>query len=136
MIGYMNDLIYVCAPAPLQYGVALGINTLQDDFYQQLVTEYTRKRDRICSVLDKIGLTPAVPQGAYYVLADISRLHGLTSKEKAMHLLNRTGVAGVPGGAFYHGDTGENLIRFCFAKTDQELDEACQRLLQLALVAG
>mgnify|MGYP001389453045 CR=1 FL=1 len=82
MIGYMNDLIYVCAPAPLQYGVALGINTLQDDFYQQLVTEYTWKRDRICSVLDKIGLTPAVPQGAYYVLADISRLHGLTSKEK------------------------------------------------------
>jgi aminotransferase len=53
-----------------------------------------------------------------------------------MHLLNRTGVAGVPGGAFYHGDTGENLIRFCFAKTDQELDEACQRRLQLALVAG
>ncbi len=136
MIGYMNDLIYVCAPAPLQYGVALGINTLQDDFYQQLVTEYTWKRDRICSVLDKIGLTPAVPQGAYYVLADISRLHGLTSKEKAMHLLNRTGVAGVPGGVFYHGNTGENLIRFCFAKTDQELDEACQRLLQLALVAG
>ena len=78
--------------------VALDINTLQDDFYQQLVTEYTWKRDRICSVLDKIGLTPAVPQGAYYVLADISRLHGLTSKEKAMHLLNRTGVAGVPGG--------------------------------------
>ncbi len=52
-------------------------------------------------------------------------------KEKAMHLLARTGVACVPGEAFYPGSRGENLARFCFAKTDDELEEACLRLEKL-----
>ena len=74
------------------------------------------------------GLTPHVPMGAYYVLADMSRLPGANSKEKAMNLLKRTGVASVPGEAFYHDNAGENLARFCFAKEDAVLDEACRRL--------
>jgi aminotransferase len=65
------------------------------------------------------------------VLADASILPGRTSREKAMHLLHQTGVATVAGSAFYHGDGGENLIRFCFAKTDAELAEACRRLQAL-----
>jgi aminotransferase len=72
-----------------------------------------------------------VPQGAYYVLADASRLPGRSSKEKAMYLLSKTGVATVPGGAFYHDDAGENLIRFCYAKTDEDLENACERLRRL-----
>ena len=48
-----------------------------------------------------------------------------------MHLLKETGVAGVPGEAFYHGGAGENIIRFCFAKSDEELEEACTRLGRL-----
>ena len=51
-----------------------------------------------------------------------------------MHLLQETGVATVAGSAFYHGDGGENLIRFCFAKTDAELAEACRRLKALPSV--
>ena len=66
--------------------------------------------------------------GAYYVLADMSRLPGANSKERAMNLLEKTGVACVPGEAFYHDDSGENLARFCFAKEDAVLDEACRRL--------
>ena len=71
------------------------------------------------------------PQGAYYVLADIGRLPGTTSKERAMHLLEKTGVASVPGEAFYSAGGGETMTRFCFAKTDQDLDEACARLRTL-----
>lgn len=131
MIGYMNDLIYVCAPAPLQYGVAAGLQELSPSFYTGLAAEYAKKRDLICVSLQKAGLPPHIPQGAYYVLADVSRLPGETGKEKAMHLLYKTGVAGVPGEAFFHGSDGSNLIRFCFAKMDDELEEAARRIGQL-----
>jgi aminotransferase len=75
-----------------------------------------------------------VPKGSYYVLADASILPGKTSREKAMYLLQQTGVATVAGSAFYHGSGGDNLIRFCFAKTDTELAEACRRLKALPSV--
>jgi aminotransferase len=131
-MAYFHDLIYVCAPAPLQIGVAKGIRELADSFYQQISREYVHKRDLLCDTLKEIGLTPSVPNGAYYVLADASILPGSTSKEKSMYLLHQTGVASVAGSAFYHGSGGENLIRFCFAKTDAELGEACRRLKTLA----
>jgi len=131
MIGYINDLVYVCGPAPLQMGVAQGIEELPDNFYKSLCEEYRLKRDKICSVLEKVELKPFIPEGAYYVLADVGGLPGKTSKEKAMYLLHKTGVAGVPGSAFYHDCGGEQLVRFCFAKKDEELDQACEQLLNL-----
>ena len=131
IIGYMNDLIYVCAPTPLQAGVAKGIKDLPDKFYVNLCSTYYSKREKLCGTLNKIGLIPYVPKGAYYVLADVSSLPGKTSKEKAMYILKKTGVACVPGSAFYHADGGENLVRFCFAKSEDELNEACARLLKL-----
>ena len=131
MIGYMNDLVYVCAPSPLQWGVAEGIRRLEPEFYRHLAVEYAAKRDLICRALERAGLPPCSPQGAYYVLADGSRLPGSTSKEKAMFLLAQTGVATVPGEAFYHGHDGDNLLRFCYAKSDANLDEACRRLDRL-----
>jgi len=130
-IGYFNDLVYVCAPAPLQIGVAKGLMNLGPEYYQGLSVEYRGKRDKICNALAQAGLTPYIPQGAYYVLADMSAVPGNTSKEKAMRLLQKTGVACVPGEAFYHDDSGENLARFCFAKEDDILDEACERLRKL-----
>jgi aminotransferase len=130
-IGHVNDLIYVCAPAPLQMGVAAGINKLGPDYYASLCTEFLGKRDVLCNTLASVGLTPMVPQGAYYVLADVSRLPGGDSKAKAMHLLKQTGVASVPGAAFHLSDAGRNLVRFCFAKTDAELEDACHRFRRL-----
>jgi aminotransferase len=127
-IGYFNDLVYVCAPAPLQIGVAKGLMNLGPEYYQGLSVEYRGKRDKICDALARAGMKPYIPQGAYYVLADMSAVPGNTSKEKAMHLLRKTGVACVPGEAFYHDDSGENLARFCFAKEDAILDEACKKL--------
>jgi aminotransferase len=132
IIGAMNDLVYVCAPAPLQSGVARGLRELPRSYYDDLVVQYTDKRERICRALESARLPPCVPQGAYYVLADVSRIPGASSKQKAMHLLRESGVATVPGEAFYHDGGGENLVRLCYAKDDAELDAACERLRRLS----
>ena len=127
-IGYFSDMIYACAPAPLQMGAAEGLMQLGPEFYDNISKDYQKKRDRICQALDTAGLAPYVPQGAYYVLCDISRVPGDSGKEKAMYLLKKIKVASVPGEAFYHDEAGENLTRFCFAKEDAVLDEACRRI--------
>jgi aminotransferase len=133
-IGHMNDLIYVCAPSPLQYGVAMGLSQLDGSFYRELSVEYAKKRDRICYVLEQTGLRPYIPQGAYYILANVSSLPGKNSKERAMFLLEQTGVASVPGEAFFHNGGGKDLVRFCFAKTEEELDNACNRLQRFSRI--
>jgi aminotransferase len=130
-LGFVNDLVYICAPAPLQRGVARALEVLDDRFYEDLGAEYQKKRDKFCGALERAKITPYAPQGAYYVLADTSRLRGTTSKERVMDLLERTGVAAVPGAAFYRGSQGDCLARFCFAKTEADLDEACRRLERL-----
>ena len=130
-IGYFHDLAYICAPSPFQHGVAAGLEELRPEFYSSLAAEYAAKRDLLCRALEAAGLKPNIPQGAYYILADVSTLPGTTSKQKAMYLLKETGVAAVPGDSFYNGGAGANLLRFCFAKTDSELRDACQRLEQL-----
>jgi aminotransferase len=127
-IGYFNDLIYVCAPAPLQIGVAAGLIELEHEYYTNIRSSYVLKRDKVCNALSQAGLRPYVPEGAYYILADISSIPGADSKQRALYILDKTGVACVPGAAFYHDDAGENLARFCFAKEDSVLDEACGRL--------
>lgn len=129
-IGAMNDLLYVCAPAPLQMGVARGIRELPDSFYAQLRQDYQGKREKFCRALTQAGITPSIPQGAYYVLANVSHLSGQTGKARAMSLLDKTGVAGVPGEAFFTSKVGADFIRFSYAKTDQDLEEACRRLTQ------
>jgi len=130
-IGAMNDLLYVCAPTPLQAGVAVGIQELPDMFYRDLARDYQRKRDRFCRALTQAGLTPSIPQGAYYVLADTSRLPGTTGKERAMVLLETIGLAGVPGEAFFSGPDGRQFIRFSYAKIDADIDDACRRIARL-----
>jgi aminotransferase len=105
-------------------GVVAGIRQLTDEFYDHLKTTYQQKREILCSALDAAGLTPILPRGSYYVLADISRLPGKKSKEKVMYLLRKTKIAAVPGEAFYHGSAGESIARFCFAKRDTVLREA------------
>jgi aminotransferase len=83
------------------------------------------------SALRDAGFEPSVPAGAYYVLASADRLPGTTAAQKARNLLAATGVASVAGNAFFRPGRGENLLRFCFAKQDHELDEACARLRKL-----
>jgi aminotransferase len=131
-IGHFSDLVYVCAPAPLQIGAAKGLEELGPDYYQGVSDDHQMKRDRFCDALRAIGLTPHVPSGAYYTLADVTSLPGTTAKERALYLLEKTGVACVPGSAFYTGPVGETLARFCFAKEMDVLEDAMQRLGRLA----
>ncbi len=135
-ISYFHDLTYVCAPSPFQHAVAAGLDRLPGSFYADLTREYDRKRNMICDALQLAGLTPSVPEGAYYVLADASSLPGANSIDKALNLLRRTGVATVPGEAFFRGGRGEHLLRFCFAKTDADLASACERLVKLRQDVG
>ena len=87
----------------------------------------------MCSILSEIGLIPIIPKGSYYILSDISNVPGNTSKEKVMHILKITGVATVPGEAFYNSRKGDNLSRICFAKNYDILLEAVKRLRKLQL---
>ena len=130
-MSYFHDLTYVCAPSTFQHGAAAGLEQLPPTFYAQLAADHQSKRARILSALTAAGLTPTTPAGAYYVLADATRLPGKTAAEKARHLLAATGVASVAGSAFFRPERGENLLRFCFAKKDRDLDEACTRLRNL-----
>jgi aminotransferase len=130
-MSYFHDLTYVCAPSALQHGAAAGLEQLPPAFYTALAASHQDKRTRMLSALTDAGLTPSTPSGAYYVLADATRLTGKTAAEKARHLLAVTGVASVAGSAFFRPGRGENLLRFCFAKKDEDLDEACARLRRL-----
>ena len=132
-ISYFHDLTYICAPSPLQYGAAAGLLALPPSFYTDLAAEYEGKRRITCDALTRAGLTPSIPEGAYYVLADATEIPGADAKAKARRLLADTGVASVPGSAFFSTDAngrnpGDNLLRFCFAKKQDDLAEACRRL--------
>lgn len=130
-MAYFHDLTYVCAPSALQHGVAAGLEQLPSAFYANLAADHASKRARMLAALGDAGMDPGVPAGAYYVLAKSTRVRGTTAAEKARHLLAATGVASVAGSAFFRHGRGEDLLRFCFAKKDADLDEACVRLRKL-----
>jgi aminotransferase len=134
-INYFHDLLYVCAPSPFQHGCADGVELLGKTFYARLAAEHELKRGMLVDALKAAGMRPHVPDGAYYILASASGLPGKNAAEKARSLLAKTGVAAVAGSAFFAHDPerlgsgrGEDLLRFCFAKKDEDLAEACRRL--------
>ncbi len=137
-INYFHDLLYVCAPAPFQHGCADGVEKLGKTFYARLSLEHEEKRGMLVDALQLVGMKPHIPDGAYYILASIAelgnKLAGRTAAEKARSLLAKTGVAAVAGTAFFAPGSGrgEDLLRFCFAKKDEDLAEACTRLQRLA----
>lgn len=130
-MAQLNDLIYVCAPAPLQIGAAVGLEELGDSYYTELARIHEHKRDLFCDALRDAGLNPSVPNGAYYVMTDVSSVAGSDDFEKAMQILERTGIASVPGRAFYHDDAGKNMVRFCYSKPLEVLVEAAKKIRQL-----
>ncbi len=127
-IGLINDLFYVCAPTPLQYGIAAGMAALPADYYTEMAADYEKKRDLFCGVLTDVGLTPHIPDGAYYVLADIQRFGLGDDKKASMHILETVGVASVPGSSFFTSEIGKTLTRFCYAKEWDVLEKACEQL--------
>jgi len=132
-IGLVNDLFYVCAPTPLQWGIARALE-IGEEYYRNLAADYEKKRDVLAAALEESGFRPFVPQGAYYMLAEIP--DELTdAREGAMALIEEAGVASVPGPSFYASSRGDRLLRFCFAKDFAALEEACRRIRAFRAVA-
>ncbi|HKR62983.1 MAG TPA: pyridoxal phosphate-dependent aminotransferase [Thermoanaerobaculia bacterium] len=125
-IGLVNDLFYVCAPTPLQWGIARALE-IGEEYYRNLAADYEKKRDLCANALCEGGFRPFVPQGAYYMLAEIPDGFANAS-EAAMALIEEAGVASVPGPSFYASDRGDRLLRFCFAKDFSALEEAARRI--------
>jgi aminotransferase len=131
-IGLMNDLFAICAPTPLQWGVARALE-IGDDYYANMAADYQKKRDMLADALFEAGFKPSIPQGAYYMLAQIPD-EFRDDKEAANALLETTRVASVPGSAFFVSEAGKRMLRFCFAKDFQSLEQACARLRAFELV--
>jgi aminotransferase len=131
-MGVLNDLLYICAPTPLQHGVAAAFD-LPPSYYEEMRASYAVKREMLVDACRDAGIRPFVPQGAYYFLADVSALGLVDDREASAFLLARTGIATVPGGSF-HADPGDGSrqVRLCFAKQLPELEEACRRLKRLS----
>lgn len=125
-IGLVNDLFYVCAPTPLQWGISRALE-IGDEYYANLAADYQKKRDLLADALAEAGFEPSVPQGAYYMLAKIPD-DFRDDKEAAQALLESTRVASVPGSAFFASESGKRMLRFCFAKDFDSLEEACKRI--------
>ena len=131
-ISLVNDFYYVCAPSPLQHALAQSYPLIEDQYFIDMKKTYKRKRDFMIDTLNQVNLVAPCPLGSYYLLADVSCLPGDTSLDKALNLLNSTGVAAVPGQCFYSNPRhGDNILRFCFAKSDHDLKAASERLLVL-----
>jgi aminotransferase len=128
-IRKVHDFLTVGAPAPLQEGVAAGIEQLQADFYQDLAAAYRARRDLLLRGLLDAGFRCVRPAGAYYLMADFSALSRERDVAFARRLTGEFGVAPVPGSSFYSDpDLGRRYVRFAFCKTHDMLEEAVRRL--------
>lgn len=121
------DSLAVCAPTPLQQ-LARHALTLPESYYRELRAMYNAKRRRLSDAFASAGLTPNEPEGAYYLFIDCSALGVATGWEAAHHLLDRAGIATIPGEAFYLTDPGKPFVRACFSVPDEILDNAARLL--------
>jgi len=129
-IRKIHDFLTVGAPAPLQQACMAAL-LLPESYYRNLAREYDRKRMILFEGLRHAGFRCQVPEGAYYIFTDISE-SGMKDTEFARFLVEKIGVAAVPGSSFYLTG-GQTKLRFTFSKKDETLHEACQRLEHLNL---
>ena len=125
-VNKVHDFLTVGAPHPLQEAVIPGLQA-GPEYYKGLVDLYTHKRDLFLKGLDDIGLNHTNPQGAYYVLMDVSEFGYKDDLEFCEDLTRIVGVAAVPGSSFFR-EPVNHLIRFHFAKQDSTLYAALNRL--------
>lgn len=128
-IRKVHDFLTVGAPAPLQEAAVTALE-FPDSYYQELQSAYADRRDLFLRYLDEIGLAYSQPQGAYYVLVDISPFGYEDDTEFCRWMAKEVGVAAVPGSSFFHKPQ-HHLIRLNYAKRDETLKIVGDRLLQL-----
>jgi aminotransferase len=135
-IRKVHDFLTVGAPAPLQEGVAVALDRLDQSFYANLSQSYRTRRDVLHAALVESGFACAPPEGAYYILADYSRLSDLDDTAFSVWLSREVGVTPVPGSSFFARGGERSLVRFVFCKTDDVLAEASRRLAALKSRSG
>jgi len=130
-IRKVHDFLTVGAAHPLQIAGTYALS-LPESYYVDLQQEYQRKRDFIVPVLQNAGFKCDAPDGAYYVMTDISGFGFKDDVEFTKYLIREIGVAVVPGSSFYHdASLGSQQVRFCFCKKDETLEAAAERFNKL-----
>lgn len=130
-IRKVHDFLTVGAAAPLQAAGAYALG-LPPEYYERLQGEYRTRRDLLLPVLNDAGFKTFVPDGAYYIMTDISAFGFADDVEFTRHLIRDVGVACVPGSSFYSvPERGQQQVRFCFCKKDETLSLAAERLQKL-----
>lgn len=130
-IRKVHDFLTVGAAAPLQEAGAVAMG-FPDDYYTALAASYLAKRDLLLEALTEAGFKFYKPQGAYYVMTDISQFGFPNDRAFAEFLVKEIGVAVVPGSSFYIDSTaGDQQVRFAFCKKQETLEAAAERLLRL-----
>ena len=122
----VHDFLTVGAAAPLQEAAVTGLK-FGDDYYRGLQAEYTEKRDLFLKGLDRIGISHTVPEGAYYILLDVSEYGYASDLDFCEKLAEHVGVGAVPGSSFFK-EPENRYIRLHFAKKNETLNEALERL--------
>ena len=131
-IRKVHDFLTVGAAAPLQAAGAFALS-LPREYYDNLRAEYQARLDLFLPAVERAGFGVTRPEGAYYVMTDISGFGFANDVEFAMHLVREVGVACVPGSSFYHRpEDGAQQVRFCFCKKDETLLAAVERLATLS----
>jgi aspartate/methionine/tyrosine aminotransferase len=130
-IRKVHDFLTVGAAAPLQAAGAFALS-LPESYYDHLQADYIARRDLLLPVLEEAGFQTFRPDGAYYIMTDISRFGFSSDVEFTRHLIREIGVACVPGSSFYsRPELGARQVRFCFCKRDETLMQAAERLGKL-----
>ena len=131
-IRKVHDFLTVGAAAPLQEAGAIALS-LPDSYYQELADDYRARRDLLCQALDETGFGFTVPDGSYYVMADISAFGYPNDVAFSDFLVEKIGIAVVPGSSFYsEAERGSQQVRFAFCKRRETLEAAASRLAKLA----
>jgi aminotransferase len=130
-IRKVHDFLTVGAAAPLQAAGAYALS-LPPSYYDQLQSKYRARRDLLLPVLGQAGFRCVHPDGAYFIMADISEFGFKDDIEFTRYLIREIGVACVPGSSFYsRPELGSQQVRFCFCKKDETLNQAAERLSDL-----
>jgi aspartate/methionine/tyrosine aminotransferase len=131
-IRKVHDFLTVGAPAPLQHACVTALG-FPDSYYKELAWMYDGKRKLLYKALIKAGFKCCMPEGAYYILADIPEGTGMDDMAFARYMVSEVGVAAVPGSSFYKSEAGKHKLRFTFSKKDETLMEAARRLEKLQI---
>lgn len=122
----VHDFLTVGAAAPLMEAAVAGLE-LPQSYYDEMTELYTHKRDLFCNGLRSVGFDFVEPQGAYYVMCDVSSLGYDNDEDCAVDLCKKVGVGAVPGSCFFNAPENR-FVRFHFAKSDEVLKSALERL--------